>query len=144
MTSKKAAGTGSAKEDQIDPKSKMTEGEKKIFVVEDEQMLRDLYTDILTLKGHQVVSFSSGEEAVEGWKDNTYKLIICDLGLPGMDGWELIEKIRKRDMSIPVVVLTGWADNMDRQRIEDCNVQRILSKPVTIDQLLDTISELCG
>jgi ligand-binding sensor domain-containing protein/signal transduction histidine kinase len=116
---------------------------KKIFIVEDEPLIRELYTDMLAMKGHQVVSYASGEEALANWDSGSFKIIICDLGLPGMNGWELISRIRKTEHTIPIIVLTGWGNEIEDERALELNVQKVLAKPVSIELLVGTIEELC-
>ena len=117
--------------------------DRGIFVVEDEQMIRDLYVDILTMKGHTVSAFGSAEEALEEWQMDGYKLIICDLGLPGMNGWEFISKIREVDSYIPIIVLTGWGNEIGEEKANELDVQKVLAKPVSLEELMGTINELC-
>jgi DNA-binding response OmpR family regulator len=117
--------------------------DKGIFVVEDEEMIRDLYVDILTMKGHTVSAFRSAEDALEEWQKDGYKLIICDLGLPGMNGWEFISKIREKDSYIPIIVLTGWGNEIGKEKANELDVQKVLAKPVSLEELVGTINELC-
>jgi DNA-binding response OmpR family regulator len=116
--------------------------DRAIFVVEDEQMIRDLYVEALEMKGHAVVSYSSGEEAIKDWQKDTFKLIICDLGLPGMNGWEFISKVRETDAYIPILVLTGWGNEIGEERAKELDVQKVLAKPVAMEELMSTINEL--
>ena len=115
---------------------------KKIFVVEDEKMIRDLYVEVLSMNGHQVTSVSSGEEGLEKWTGNNYDLIICDLGLPGINGWEFVAKIRENDKNVPIIVLTGWGHEFNESAAAEKNVQKILSKPIKIENLLGSIDEI--
>jgi CheY-like chemotaxis protein len=116
--------------------------DKSIFIVEDEQMIRELYVEVLEMKGHQVSSFSSGESALKEWKKDGYKLIICDLGLPGMNGWEFISKVRETDSYIPIIVLTGWGNEIGEEHAKELDVQKVLAKPVSLEELMSTINEL--
>jgi signal transduction histidine kinase/CheY-like chemotaxis protein len=117
--------------------------DKGIFVVEDEQMIRDLYVEVLEMKGHAVSAFSTAEDALEEWKKDGFKLIICDLGLPGMNGWEFISKIREEDTLIPIIVLTGWGNEIGDERAKELDVQKVMAKPVSLEELMSTINELC-
>ena len=117
--------------------------DKAIFIVEDEVMIRNLYVEMLEMNGYSVSSFSSGEEALENWKKDVYKLIICDLGLPGMNGWEFISRIREYDSSIPIIVLTGWGNDIGEEHLKEFDVQKVLTKPVSLGQLMETINILC-
>jgi len=126
---------------EVRPLDKMTD--KAIFIVEDEHMIRDLYVEVLELKGHSVLSFSSGEDALVEWKKDAFKLIICDLGLPGMNGWEFISRVRETDSYIPIIVLTGWGNAIGEVRAKELDVQKVLAKPVSLEELMATINDLC-
>jgi ligand-binding sensor domain-containing protein/CheY-like chemotaxis protein len=117
--------------------------DKHILVVEDEQMIRDVYIEILEMRDHSVSAFSNAEDALEAWQTDTYKLILCDLGLPGMNGWEFISKIREVDSNIPIIVLTGWGNEIGKERAKELDVQKVLAKPVSLEELMGTINELC-
>jgi CheY-like chemotaxis protein/anti-sigma regulatory factor (Ser/Thr protein kinase) len=136
------AGPLAEQEEETDDRPVGEMANKAIFIVEDEQMIRDLYVEILEMKGHTVSSFSSAEDALSKWKIDANKLIICDLGLPGMNGWEFISKIRETDSYIPIIVLTGWGNEIGEERAKELDVQKVLAKPVSLEELMATINEL--
>lgn len=105
--------------------------------------IRALYVEVLIMKGHIVSSFPSAEEALAEWKMDAFKLIICDLGLPGMNGWEFISKIREMDSYIPIIILTGWGNEIGEERAKELDVQKVLAKPVSLEELMKTINEFC-
>jgi len=116
--------------------------EKRIFIVEDESTIRELYKDMLGMQGFDVVTVESGEEGLQYWDDRSYDLIICDLGLPGMDGWEFISRIRKNNTRVPVIALTGWGDMISAREAEFHQVQQVIAKPVQLNQLIEVINNL--
>ena len=105
-------------------------------------MIRDLYVEILQMKGHTTSDFATAEDALAEWKKDVYKLIICDLGLPGMNGWEFISKIREMDSNIPIIVLTGWGNEIGKEKAKELDVQKVLAKPVSLEELMEIINDL--
>ena len=118
----------------------------RILVIEDDPRVNDLLGDLLKEAGHTVTGTSNGEEAISLLEKESFDLVITDLGMPGISGWEVIERIRERDPKIPVVVLTGWGlkGEEDRRRLRELGVSRCLFKPVRIQELLQTITDLFG
>ncbi len=78
----------------------------KILIADDDTLVREAVQKILTMFGHDVVSCASGEEAVEELKPD-FDLIILDINMPGLDGFETLKLINERDYGIPVIFLTG-------------------------------------
>ena len=98
--------------------------------------------------GHEVTTALSGEEAVTIFKENRIDLVICDLGMTGMSGWEVAGTIRTvcREKEIPrtpFIVLTGWEDQENEwERRADSGVDAVVQKPVEIARLLEIIREV--
>jgi CheY-like chemotaxis protein len=115
---------------------------KRIFIVEDESTIRDLYQDMLGIQGYVVLAVESGEEGLQYWDNDSFDLIICDLGLPGMNGWEFIARIRENNSVVPIIALTGWGDMISTQEASDHKVQQVISKPVQLNQLMQIIYNL--
>jgi ligand-binding sensor domain-containing protein/signal transduction histidine kinase/CheY-like chemotaxis protein len=115
---------------------------KSIFIVEDESTIRDLYKDMLGMQGYSIFAVESGEEGLKHWDNDSFDLILCDLGLPGMNGWEFIARIRQQNASIPIIALTGWGDMISSQEAADHQVQKVISKPVQFSQFSQIIYDL--
>ncbi len=81
---------------------------EKILVVDDEEVLRNLAKEVLSEEGYQVTLASSGEQALELLKRASFDLVIADLKMPGMDGMELLKKIKEKDKDIEVILLTSY------------------------------------
>ena len=123
-------------------KSVKVKAGKTIFIVEDESTIQDLYKDMIGSLGYNVVTVASAEEGLQLWNNDTFDLIICDLGLPGMNGWEFIAKIRQQNSMIPIIALTGWGDMISNQEAADHQVQKVVSKPIQYNQFTQIIYEL--
>ena len=82
-----------------------------ILVVDDEETLRDILYKILTKEGYQVESAENGEEALEKLRDNKYDLMISDIKMPRLNGFELLKLVRKDYPSMGVIMMTAYGDS---------------------------------
>ncbi|RRR76122.1 MAG: GAF domain-containing protein [Candidatus Viridilinea halotolerans] len=109
-----------------------------ILIVEDEPMIRRIYHDVLGGEGYRVSQAASGEEALAYLQLITPDLILLDLGLPGIDGYEVTRQI-KADRSkpfTPVMVVSAQADLVTSVSVLDAGADDFLVKPIEIDELL--------
>ena len=118
----------------------------KILLVEDDEPNRDMLHRRLTRSGHEVLVAADGEEAIAGARERGPAIILMDMSLPKIDGWEAI-RILKADeatRSIPIVALTAHAMEGDRQRVLATGCDAYATKPVDFAGLLQTIAKLTG
>lgn len=109
-----------------------------ILVIEDERLIITLLEDILEGEGYQTVSILNGEEAVQFALRETPQLIILDIKLPGIDGYEVIRRLREhpKSMHIPIIVLSAYVSSVDKARAFDLGVDSYITKPFDADELL--------
>ncbi|MDR0922996.1 MAG: response regulator transcription factor [Hungatella sp.] len=101
----------------------------KILVVDDEARMRKLVKDFLSVKGFSVVEASNGEEAVDiFFEQKDIVLIILDVMMPKMDGWETCKTIRKYSQ-VPIIMLTARSEERDELQGFDLGVDEYISKP---------------
>ncbi|MBT9775288.1 response regulator [Clostridium sp. MCC353] len=101
----------------------------KVLVVDDEARMRKLVKDFLTVKGFQVIEAADGEEAVDIYFDQKdIALIILDVMMPKMDGWEVCKTIRKYSQ-VPIIMLTARGEERDELQGFDLGVDEYISKP---------------
>ncbi len=74
---------------------------------------------------------------------DTFDLVLTDLGMPEMTGWEVAEAAKARAPGLPVVLLTGWGEQIEPNQPDARAVDRILGKPVRLSDFLQTIAALC-
>ena len=79
----------------------------KILIAEDDHELRQLFQHVLTKNGYTVVGVSNGEEALRAMDASYYDMIISDIMMPKMDGYELVRALREAGMTIPVMMITA-------------------------------------
>ena len=119
----------------------MTSGSKEIqvLVVDDEPPIRRFLRTSLTAQGYQVLQAEDGQEALDILKRNAVDVVVLDLGLPRMDGFEVIEKLRKAGSVVPIIVLSSRTDEVGKVRALDMGADDYVSKPFGMDELLARI-----
>lgn len=116
--------------------------DKMILVVEDETDLRDFVAAVLMAEGYRVVGASNGLEALEEVTRNKPDLILLDMRLPVMDGWEFAKQLNaKRNSRIPIIVMTAL---QAKQIAREINATAYLQKPFDIDDLLSVVKAANG
>lgn len=116
----------------------------KIVLVEDNEDNRDMLSRRLTRKGYEVVIAVNGEEAVELVKKEQPALVLMDISLPVMDGFEATRRLKSLDdtKNIPIVALTAHAMSGDREKAIDAGCDDYDVKPVELTRLLSKIENL--
>ena len=115
----------------------------KILIADDEARMRKLVKDFLIRDGHQVVEAEDGEEAVNLiFNDSKLDLIILDVMMPKMDGWEVLETVRKYTKKLPVIMLTAKSEEHDELRGFDLGVDEYITKPFSPKVLLARVDAL--
>ncbi len=116
----------------------------KILLVEDNELNRDMLTRRLQRKGFSVVLAGDGEEGVAMAASESPDLILMDLSLPGMDGWEATRQIKAaaETGAIPIIALTAHAMTGDREKALAAGCDDYDSKPVELERLLGKMQRL--
>ena len=114
----------------------------KILIVDDQEIIRELISEILRSDGHDITVASTGVEALLHLNKAQYDLIISDLSMPDMTGSQLASEIRAKGNKIPFILLTGFGDEMLAQGSTPPGVDLVLSKPVTSASLYQAIKKI--
>lgn len=117
---------------------------KRILIVEDEESLLKLETVLLTVKGFDVVAAFSGTVALEKLAQETFDLVLLDIMLPDIDGFEVCQKIRSnpRSATVPIIMLTARKTQVDQDRGALCGANSYLIKPFKSAMIIDEINRL--
>jgi DNA-binding response OmpR family regulator len=110
--------------------------EHHVLVIEDEPQMRAMLTDNLEFEGYRVTSVESGEDALRECNSETFALLIVDVMLPGMSGFELCERLRGRGAPSPIIMLTARTHEQDRIRGLELGADDYVSKPFSVRELL--------
>ncbi len=114
----------------------------KILLVEDNEMNRDMLSRRLERKGYQVVMAVDGLESVEMASAEKPDLILMDIGLPGIDGWEAARRIKADPLTrhVPIIALTAHAMSGERERALEAGCDDYDTKPFEFQRLLEKIA----
>jgi two-component system cell cycle response regulator DivK len=116
----------------------------KILLVEDNEMNRDMLSRRLVRRGYDVVIAVDGQQGVDMASAERPDLILMDMSLPVIDGWEATRQIKSTDgtKAIPVIALTAHAMTGDRQKAIEAGCDDYDTKPIELPRLLDKIAAL--
>jgi signal transduction histidine kinase len=115
-----------------------------LLFVESEQMIRDATARLLSRWGHKVAQATNGAEALAMFAPDTYDLVISDLGMPDMNGWDLLREIKGRDPRVPTVLITGWGRQFSDEEARERGVDFVIEKPFDQDDLREILGEALG
>ena len=118
----------------------------KVLIVEDNEMNRDMLSRRLTRKGYEVVVAVDGGEGIAMAGTETPDIILMDMSLPVVDGWEATRRLKAaaETQQIPVIALTAHAMSTDRDKALEAGCDDFDTKPVELPRLLQKIEQLLG
>ena len=111
-----------------------------VLLVEDDDDNRELMAEVLAVAGYTVHSVASGKEALRTLGERSVDVVVTDLGMPGMGGLEMARAAKAMAPTVPVVVVTGWAEREDVERARGREVDAVLLKPVDPDALTEAVA----
>jgi CheY-like chemotaxis protein len=121
----------------------------KVLIAEDNPVNRELLRELLELRGYTVLEACDGQEALRLIEQTQPELMLLDIGMPGMDGFAVVRRIREnpRLAQLPVVAVTAYAMRGDQERVLNSGFDGYLSKPINpssltkeLDRLLNRVS----
>jgi signal transduction histidine kinase/ActR/RegA family two-component response regulator len=120
----------------------------RVWVVDDNKTTLQMLRAVLEMRGASVTTVASGDEVLKMLDENAPDVLLCDVGMPGMDGYTLIGLIRARSAerggNIPAIAQTGYATPEDRQRALGSGFQSFIGKPLDLDELTRDIARLAA
>ncbi len=109
-----------------------------ILIIDDEPEIGTLLSEILSKQGHQTSVFYSGKKGLEAFKDGGYEVVITDLGMPDISGWEVINTARQIEPDVVTGVITGW--DISEEEAEQKGVDFLITKPFQANQIVQTVA----
>jgi CheY-like chemotaxis protein len=118
----------------------------KVLLIEDNEMNRDMLSRRLIRRGFQVVFAMDGQQGVDLARSERPDIILMDMSLPVIDGWEATRRVKADDVtrSVPVIGLTAHAMSGDREKAIEAGCDDYDTKPVELDRLIGKIERLLG
>jgi len=117
---------------------------RRILYVDDEEPLVFLTERLLTRMGHRVVGFTSAREALARFREapGAFDVVVTDLAMPGMTGFEFAEAVLALRADTPIVMTTGYTHESDREHAQRIGIHALILKPDTVDDLCDVINDI--
>jgi signal transduction histidine kinase/CheY-like chemotaxis protein len=113
----------------------------RVLLVDDDQRLLTVLSDMLRAGGHAVTTAANGEEALAFFDPDAHDVVITDLGMPRVNGWQVAEGVKSRAPGIPVFLLTGWGEGVTAEEASRF-VDQVIAKPISADALLEHLARL--
>ena len=110
-----------------------------VLVVDDEQLVRDLLVQFLTLRGYRTLGVKDGPEALSVVEQSAPDLILLDLMLPGMSGVEVLRQLRDKNFTGAIIIITGSYDEELLEEAWSLHPQEVIGKPIDLEKLLAII-----
>jgi DNA-binding response OmpR family regulator len=121
----------------------MADTQKRILIVEDDSVLRDLYLRKFTRGPFKVSTAVNGEEALKSIAAGKPDIVLLDLNMPVLGGYEMLEKLPKEQRTFPVIILTNFDDQANRERGKTLGVSDyFVKKDMTIKSLWEMVEQL--
>jgi signal transduction histidine kinase/CheY-like chemotaxis protein len=111
----------------------------RVLLVDDDQRLLTVLSDMLRSGGHQVTTAANGEEAITAFDPGLHDVVITDLGMPKVNGWQVAEHVKTRAPETRVFLLTGWGEGVTATEASKY-VDQVLAKPISVDTLLEQLA----
>ncbi|MGH7277521.1 MAG: hybrid sensor histidine kinase/response regulator, partial [Candidatus Rokuibacteriota bacterium] len=110
--------------------------EARVLVVDDDRQVLSTLTELLRSVGHTVLAVSSGVEALAAYAPGRFDVVLTNLGMAGMNGWQLAERVRAADRTVAILFITGWGlGDGEHARLASLKIHRCLFKPVRPGEL---------
>lgn len=114
----------------------------RILLIDDDDNIREVISDMLEYLGHKVMSVPNGDKGIEMFGQQEFDLVITDLGMPGLSGWDVVRICKNSRPDVPVVMISGWGNQINEETAARSQLDGILAKPFEMSKIktmLDSI-----
>lgn len=116
----------------------------RILVIEDEHNVSETLREMLLFAGHEVTTAPNGTEGISRFDRHSFDIVITDLGMPGVSGFDVARAIKQARNQTPVILITGWELQLKKQDLQERGIDFLISKPFQMHQVLNTVQEALG
>jgi CheY-like chemotaxis protein len=120
---------------------------RTILLIDDDELVGQTVSLMLTTSGYDVRIANNGIDALNIFKNEPIGLVISDLFMPSLSGWEVVEQIRQSSRTVPVFIFTGYLEELiheQKNRVEALGINEILLKPIRMKDLVDKVAPYVG
>jgi len=122
----------------------MSDSKVDILVVDDEEMMRELLEDVLALEGYSVATAEDGKAALARVKECNPLLLISDIKMPRMNGFELLKAVKERYPKMRVIIMTGYSDDFTVKDALRLNADEYIIKPFNTQDITAVVKSVLG
>ena len=133
---------GEVMKNESSPGSPSSPRKAKILLVDDDPEVSEVLELMLDQIGNEVTVVSQGQEAITRFEQGDYDLVITDLGMPDISGWEVAKAVKQKSPGTPVVLITGWGVQLDSEQRNESGVDGVIAKPFSKQVLTDEMARL--
>jgi CheY-like chemotaxis protein len=116
----------------------------RVLVVEDEAEVREILTSVLRSDGHSVVACPDGDRALVELGNAGFDLVITDLGMPGLSGWDVARAVKELHPGTPVAMVTGWSEQIDPAQAGNEGIDYLIAKPFRRQEIRVMVASALG
>jgi PAS domain S-box-containing protein len=116
----------------------------RVLVVEDEDEVREILANVLRSDGHAVVACEDGDRALAALESEDFDLVITDLGMPGLSGWDVARAVKELRPGTPVAMVTGWSEQIDPATSVTEGVDYLIAKPFRRQEIRVMVAAALG
>jgi PAS domain S-box-containing protein len=113
----------------------------RVLVIDDEESVRSVLARTLSQVKHEVTVAENGDEGIRLFKEKKFDIVLTDLGMPGMSGWEVCRMIKQISPRTPVGMITGWGMELGKGKMEEYGLDFLIPKPFEFNQILKVVAE---
>lgn len=113
-----------------------------ILAVDDEPEIIELLSTMLGNFGHQVTGISDGTKAIELLSTEAFDVVLTDLSMPRVSGWDIAAVARRKVPKVPVILLTGWGAQYEEMDLQDAGIDGVIAKPFRLEELMSALGNL--
>ena len=114
----------------------------RVLVVDDAPDVTEMIGLLLRYAGYEVVTVFSGPEAYEAAQRGMFDVVVSDIGMPGMSGWELARAVREINRTVPLAVVTGWGEAVGSAEQRAAQVDWVITKPFSAERIAELAREM--
>jgi GAF domain-containing protein len=114
----------------------------RVLVIDDESQVRETLADMLRDLHHHVEVAEHGAAGLERFRAERFDLVMTDLAMPGISGWQVAQAVKGLRPEVPVILVTGWGVEVPAQQLRASGVDRVMSKPFGVDDVRDIVTSL--
>jgi len=114
----------------------------RILVVDDDDQIRSVLSDMLTINGHKTIACADGYAALDAIGKDSFDILITDLGMPGMSGLDLAGVVHEKYPDMPIAMITGWGTQLNEEEVALKGIKAVLPKPFHLKEIKQLVADL--